>query len=160
MYELIRSLISPETIDKKTYKDITKVLTSYFAPKTSVIVCRFKFYRRDQLPNEGITVYIAELRHLAETCNFGSVLEDKLRDRLVCGVIEEALQRRLLTEPELTFDKAQKQAIAYETAVKHTSMLRECTGTQSTSAQVHKVNNSSQSFPKKNNRNKKKVFPL
>ncbi|KFD66891.1 hypothetical protein M514_21035 [Trichuris suis] len=39
-----------------------------------------------------------------------------LRDRLVCGVHDEGLQRRLLAEPSLTLKNAQQMAIAYESA--------------------------------------------
>ncbi|KHJ43324.1 hypothetical protein D918_06559 [Trichuris suis] len=39
-----------------------------------------------------------------------------LRDRLVCGVHDEGLQRRLLAEPSLTLKKAQEMALAYESA--------------------------------------------
>ena len=39
---------------------------------------------------------------MAEHCNFQATLDDMLRDRLVCGVTDGCLQRRLLAEPELT----------------------------------------------------------
>ncbi|KFD72871.1 hypothetical protein M514_14775 [Trichuris suis] len=39
-----------------------------------------------------------------------------LRDRLMCGVHDEGLQRRLLAEPSLTLKKAQEMALAYESA--------------------------------------------
>jgi hypothetical protein len=41
-----------------------------------------------------------------------------LRDRLVCGVNHEGLQRRLLAEKELTYEKAVELALAAETAEK------------------------------------------
>ena len=53
-----------------------------------------------------MATYIAELRHLSEHCKFGLTLSEMLRDRLVCGVEEPKIQRRLLAEPTLSFDKA------------------------------------------------------
>ncbi|KAL1230941.1 D-amino acid dehydrogenase [Trichinella spiralis] len=47
-----------------------------------------------------------------------------LRDRLVGGMRDEAIQRRLLAESNLTFDLAQKIAIAAETAHKNTEEIR------------------------------------
>ena len=41
-----------------------------------------------------------------------------LRDRLVCGIANPAVQKRLLTEPELTFTKAVTIAQAVELAEK------------------------------------------
>jgi hypothetical protein len=45
---------------------------------------------------------VAELRKLSEHCNFGTTLNDMLRNRLVCGVGDQRIQRRLLAEPDLT----------------------------------------------------------
>ncbi|XP_050033480.2 uncharacterized protein [Dermacentor andersoni] len=47
-----------------------------------------------------------------------------LRDRLVCGVRSETLQRRLLAEPELTFATAREKAIAVESAQRQTEQIR------------------------------------
>ncbi len=48
-----------------------------------------------------------------------------LRDRLVCGVVDEALQRRLLAEPTLTFKEAEEKALAAETALINARLLRQ-----------------------------------
>ena len=50
--------------------------------------------------------FVAELRRIAQHCEFGTVLEDLLRDRLVCGQRDDRAQRRLLAESKLTFAKA------------------------------------------------------
>ena len=50
--------------------------------------------------------FVTELKRLSEYCSFGETLDDMLRDRLVCGVRDSRLQRRLLTEKDLTFAKA------------------------------------------------------
>ncbi len=42
-----------------------------------------------------------------------------LRDRLVCGIEADGIQRWLLAEAELTFEKALKLAQAIETANKY-----------------------------------------
>ena len=49
-----------------------------------------------QTMGESIFDFVAALRHLAEYCNFGGSLENMLRDRLVSGVNNEKIQRRLL----------------------------------------------------------------
>lgn len=49
---------------------------------------------------------------------YGEKLAEMLRDRLVCGIGDDRIQRRLLSEPDLTFDRAQKLAQAIETASK------------------------------------------
>ena len=59
---------------------------------------------------------MAELRRLASSCEFGDFLDDALRDGLVCGLSNEAAQRRLLTEAKLTFTGALELAKSQEIA--------------------------------------------
>ena len=61
---------------------------------------------------------VAELHHLAEYCEFGTTLNAMLWDRLVFGVEEPRIQRQLLAEPDLMFDKAFKLASAATQNVK------------------------------------------
>ena len=56
--------------------------------------------------------------------NIGSTLSEMLRDRLVCGVEEPKIQRRLLAEPALSFDKAFELALASESADKNAKDLQ------------------------------------
>ena len=46
------------------------------------------------------------------------MMDDMLRDRLVCGVNDSCIQRRLLAEPDLTLKKAMDLAVAVEFAGK------------------------------------------
>ena len=96
---------------------------AHFSPKPSVIVKRFEFNTRRQGEAESIAKYVAELRKLAQHCDYGSVLSDMLRDRLVCGVADKSIQRRLLQTTDLTFDKALEVALATEAADKDSRRL-------------------------------------
>ena len=71
-----------------------------------------------------MATYIAELRHLSEHCEFGSTLNEMLRDRLVCGVEEPKVQQRLLAEPDLSYDKAFELALASESVDKNAKDLQ------------------------------------
>ena len=73
------------------------------------------------LTKETIASYVAELRALWQTCGFGDSLEDMLRDRLVCGVNDDRIQRRLLLEkePRLDFKRALELANLIVTADKN-----------------------------------------
>lgn len=46
---------------------------------------------------------MVELKQLALKCEFGVFLEEVLRDRLVCGLKNIQIQKKLLAERELTF---------------------------------------------------------
>uniref|UniRef100_A0A803JUZ6 Gypsy retrotransposon integrase-like protein 1 n=1 Tax=Xenopus tropicalis TaxID=8364 RepID=A0A803JUZ6_XENTR len=123
-YEIVRSLVSPTKPSDCSFEEIIKQLKNHFAPTISETVKRFHFNRRSQQLDESIAAYIAELRRLAESCNFGSSLESLLRDRLVCGVRDAALQRRLLAKHNLTFALAQEEALAYEAASVHSKEIQ------------------------------------
>ena len=73
---------------------------------------------------ESIAVYMAELRRLAEHCDFGAGLLDALRDRLVCGLDNESTQKRQLTKRDLTLDMAYDIAVSMETVAKDAIQLQ------------------------------------
>ncbi|KAK0156517.1 hypothetical protein N1851_000186 [Merluccius polli] len=123
-YKLIRNLVSPEKPSSKTYDQIATLMKNHFNPKPSEIVQRYKFDSRSRQPSETVSSYVAELRRLAHDCNFGTTLEQRLRDRLVCGVNDDRIQRRLLSETDVTFEKAFKIAVAAEAASKNVQDLQ------------------------------------
>ena len=86
---------------------------------------RFKFNCRFRKQGETIQQYVAELRSLSEHCDFRDQLEEMMRDRLVCGVNDERIQRRLLAESRLDFKKALELARAREIADKNTRDIQQ-----------------------------------
>jgi len=103
---------------------LCEAMRTHTAPRPSEIVQRFKFNSRVRSPGESITAYMAALRQLAEYCNFGDRLEEMLRDRLVCGVNEVKIQRRLLAEANLTYKTAVDIAIGMEVASRNAQELQ------------------------------------
>ena len=86
-----------------------------------------------------MSTYVSELRSLAEHCNFGATLDLMLRDRLVCGINDDAIQRRLLAEQNLTFDKALTTAQGLEAAAKNLRELHHDKKPSGGNGEVHKV---------------------
>ena len=74
---------------------------------------------------------------MSEHCQFGETRQEMLRDRLVCGVKDTSIQRKLLAETDLTLDKALSTARAMETAERNTRALRTYQPTEETD--VHNV---------------------
>ena len=71
-----------------------------------MIVQRYQFNSCQRATSETVAEYVAPLRKLVKHCNFGDTIDEMLHDRLVCGITNAAVQKRLVTEPELTFTKA------------------------------------------------------
>ncbi len=123
-YSLLRNLLAPTKPREATYDALTTKLKDHFQPKKIVIAERFHFHRQDQAAGETVADYVAELRWLSTHCAFEKYLEDALRDRLVCGLRNEAIQRRLLSKSDLTFAKALEIAQAMEAAEKNAQQLK------------------------------------
>ena len=86
-YKLLRSLLSPDKPKDKTFEELAAVLTKHYTPKPSEVVQSFRFFSRVRQHGETVADFVAELRRLAEDCNFGTALERMLRDRIVCGIM-------------------------------------------------------------------------
>ena len=94
--------MSSELPKDKSFVQLVAVLKQYFEPKPVIIVQCFHFHYQIQEPGESVADHIAELCWLAVPCKFEGYLDDGLQDRLVCNLRDKSVQRRLLTEPELT----------------------------------------------------------
>ncbi|XP_022798026.1 uncharacterized protein LOC111336238 [Stylophora pistillata] len=114
-YDVLSDLCSPEAPSEKTYGDLATILKDHFAPKKLLIAERYQFHNCIQLEGESISTFAAKLKHLASTCNFGTHLNEALRDRLVCGLRNKEIQKKLLTE-EHNFDEALTKALGAEAA--------------------------------------------
>jgi hypothetical protein len=124
-FKTIRSLLAPSKPSEKTYDEIVQALTNHFSPKRSQVLCRSKFYQCEKKPEDSVSTYLSELRTLASDCYFGDKLDEMIRDRLVCGLNDPVIQKRLLTEGDgLTLERAITLAQALESAVKDAQALQ------------------------------------
>ena len=160
-FSLATKLLSPKKLDDNslTFKDIEEALVSHYKPKKIIIYERYKFHNRNQGANESIADFVAAIKSLASTCEFGDTLQDMLRDRFVVGLHNRATQQALLTDSDLDFKKATNVASTREAA------MRELDASHSignTSDSVNKVSfsknkgkpNSNKNFkPENENRN-------
>ena len=69
---------------------------------------RARFNRRYQREGEPVDTYIMELYKLTENCDYGALQAEMIRDRIVVGIRDEALSKRLQLDPDLTLEKAKK----------------------------------------------------
>ena len=132
-YKLIKSLLAPQKPSDVEYKVLLEKAKQHFAPAPLCIVECYKFNARVQQPGESIASFVAQLRVLSTHCEYGEMLEDMLRDRIVCGLSDSRIQHRLLTEPKLTFAKAVKLSQSMESAEKNSKMIL----SQRDTAEVH-----------------------
>lgn len=133
-------LVNPRKPTDKSFIELVNLVKNHLNPRPSSIVYRFKFNSRFRQQGETIHQYVAELRNLSGHCDFGDQLEKMLRDRLVCGLNDERIPRRLLAESQLEFKKAMELATAMEIADRNTGDLIARNRTEKPEeAQVHRV---------------------
>lgn len=123
-YKLICNLATPRRPGDIGFRDLVIRVKNHHNPKPSVIVQRFKFHTHSHKSGVTVAAFVAELRQLSEHCEFGAVLEDMLRDRLVCGINDDGIHRRLVGEATLTFRRALEIAQAMETAAINTKDIK------------------------------------
>ena len=88
-------------------------------------MCRFRFNTCVRLEGESITAFVTRLCDLASNCEYSDSARELIRDRLVCGVRDDTLQRTLLAVSKLTFDKAYELSLLHESAAQNARLLSE-----------------------------------
>ncbi|OON16334.1 hypothetical protein X801_07855, partial [Opisthorchis viverrini] len=119
-YSLIRSLVSTDLPNTKTFGDLVFIVSKHYTP----ILSRFKFNTRVQKEGEFITDFVAELRSIMGHCDYGDFRNDMLRYRLVVGVRNARIQQCLLAESNLTLETAYDTAVTLEAAENNATLLQ------------------------------------
>jgi hypothetical protein len=57
---------------------------------------RYVFYQRRQENGETFEAFLSDIRRLVKTCDFGTVEDSAIRDRIVMGIRDDATRKRLL----------------------------------------------------------------
>ncbi|XP_016094176.1 uncharacterized protein [Sinocyclocheilus grahami] len=96
-FSLLTDLLAPKRPSESSLADILKAHRDFYVPKKNVLSERYSFRARKQLNGESLSEYVAELKGLASTCEFGVSLEEQLRDQLVYGICNKDLRARLLS---------------------------------------------------------------
>ena len=114
MYALLRNLVSPAKQGEKSFDKLVFVLKNHYNPTLSEMVQDSRFNSRCRMPGESFAQFVAELRAMAEFCNYRETLEKMIRDRVVCGIMNSKIQQKLLAEkPETLKIESGKDSSRY-----------------------------------------------
>ena len=111
-FRLLKDLTAPEKPADKSYDALCMLLKQHHEPEPPKFLQRTKFDARPRKDNESISECVAALRKFSEHCQFRTTLNERLCERFVTGVNNNAIQRKLLLETDLTLDKAVTIAIS------------------------------------------------
>ena len=98
------------TTQLKQYHTVKTRFDEHFVVLRNVIFERAKFNRRRQEEGETVDLFITALYALAEHCDYGTLKDQMIRDRIVVGLQDLKLSEKLQLDPELTLTKAINQA--------------------------------------------------
>lgn len=131
-------------------KDVLDKFEEHFLPRKNLAYERFKFFTRKQATNETIEQYITDLKNKAQSCEFGDLKNDLIKDILTCGILNEKMREKLLQDDELDLDGAIKLCISIENSREQSNLI---TSNSSKCLEVQTINKSKnkkhmKSFPK------------
>eukprot|EP00731_Ephydatia_muelleri_P000238 Em0001g238a len=93
---------------KKVYAEAVHTFEKFLGVRKNLIFERPRFNSRDQMKGESTEQYLLVLHGLARNCDYGQLREELIRDRIVIGILDKALSKRLQMDPELTLEKASR----------------------------------------------------
>ena len=123
----------------KVLDSVVQKFEEYCIGQTNETFEQYLFNSRSQKEDESIDHYVSALRTLAKSCNFCQCLHDSLiRHRIVFGVKEPALRKKLLQERQLTLEKAIDICKSRETTAQHLKNLPTATDLNEIHALKHR----------------------
>ncbi|XP_061722995.1 uncharacterized protein K02A2.6-like [Cydia pomonella] len=96
------NLSSDEKLQLQTIKD---KFTNHFTPKINESYERYIFNTIIQKEGQPFDEFLTELKSKVKNCEYGTLEDSLIRDRIVIGVRSDSLREKLLAEHDLTLQK-------------------------------------------------------
>ena len=129
-YRILKDICFPAVPTEKTYADLASELKKHFKPKRLAVAERFRFNTVQQQQGQTIAKFVAQLKKLSTYCEYtGDQLKESLRDRFICGLRSESIQKKLLAKT-YSFERAVEIATAEEAAAKDIREMSQHTNPQ------------------------------
>ena len=127
---LIRSLCLSDKPETKTFAAVCDLVKNHFNPKLSEAGAGILFYSRSRKKEEGVQMFLAELRRLAGPCNFGQFVTRALRDRFIAKINDEHIEEKIPSVPngDLTLGRAFQVSESHESACRNVKEMRVSAG--------------------------------
>ena len=109
---------------KKKYTEAVDTFEKFFGVRKNLIFERARFNSRDQMEGESAEQYLLVLHALARNCDYGQLRDELIRDRIVIGILDKALSKRLQLDPGLTLEKAARMVRQSESVGEQQRVLK------------------------------------
>ena len=123
--------------DQNNIETVLQMFDKHIAPLANIPFERFSFNIRNQEPGESFEKYVTQLRLLARNCEFENKIinsDEILRDRILFGMRDVVVRKKLLMKPKITLRDVLLACRTEELSNRHVKALHE------ESENVHAVN--------------------
>ena len=110
--------------EKTNIAKVLDLLEKYFIGEINETYERYLINKREQESGESFDAYLSNLRSLAKTCNFGELRDNLIRDRIVIGIWDNSIRKKLLAEGKITLDKCINISRANKTTAQQLKEIR------------------------------------
>ncbi|XP_048238378.1 uncharacterized protein LOC125372423 [Haliotis rufescens] len=128
--DIVDGLEFENEADRRKVDKILEKLEHYCIGETNETWERYNFNRRDQEQSESIDPYVAVLRNLAKSCNYGDLAESLTSDRMVMGICDNATRKRLLQASKLSLKDCIDICRSHESATRRLKSLSQAEDVQ------------------------------
>ncbi|GBM17594.1 hypothetical protein AVEN_80893-1 [Araneus ventricosus] len=103
-------------VSSASMNDILAKFEDYFVPQRNITYERQRLFLLVQQEGQSVDDFITELRKQLRNCDYGSLSDSVLVDKLVRWLCESRLRERLMRVPDLDIKKAVDMCRAVETS--------------------------------------------
>lgn len=116
VYDELKLMFPGKELLSLKYDDMIKKLKERFDKVEPDMMQRYRFYNRYQRPEESAESFILAVKLQAENCDFKQFKETAIRDRLIMGLHDKELQKKLLMDEDLSLPAVERKIISSEIA--------------------------------------------
>lgn len=116
VYTELKLVFPNGLLNTATYNEVISKLKARFDKIDSDLIQRLKFNGRIQQPNESLEDFVLALKLQAEFCSFGTFKESAIVDRIISGVRDVELRKKLINENMPTLEATERFLATWEMA--------------------------------------------
>ena len=105
-YDVYSNMEFADETDRSDPAKLIEAFERHCVGEINEVYERYVFHRRQQEPGESFDTFVGDLRRLVRTCEYGTVEESAIRDRIVLGIRDDATRKKLLQSRKLDLTKA------------------------------------------------------
>lgn len=112
--DVYNNFVFSEGENKEDYQTLVKKFEEYCVQQGNEVYERHVFRLRVQEEAEPFERFLRDIKKQAKLCNFGELEQSMIRDQVVFGISDKKLRQRMLSEKDLTLQKADQMCKAAE----------------------------------------------